>query len=115
MGSRASSAAVVGVGHTAYGRLPDHDPYDLGMWALREALDDAGLGFADIDGLIVNRIPDYQRFGEIAGIDPDYVTITPGQGRFSGICIQTAAAVIAAGLATAVALVYGNNGRSAGD
>jgi acetyl-CoA acetyltransferase len=115
MGPRASSAAVVGVGHTAYGRLPDHDPYDLGMWALREALDDSGLDFANIDGLIINRIPDYQRFGEIAGINPDYVTITPGQGRFSGICIQTAAAVIEAGLASTVALVYGNNGRSAGD
>jgi acetyl-CoA acetyltransferase len=85
------------------------------MWALTAALEDAGLGFGDIDGLIVNRVPDYQRFGEIAGLDPAYVTTTPGQGRYSAICIETAAAVIDAGLATTVALVYGNNGRSAGD
>ena len=111
----AGRVAVVGVGTTRYGKLPEHDSYDLGMWALKSALEDCGLGFEDIDGLIVNRIPDYQRFGEIAGIDPRYVTITPGQGRFSGICIQTAVAVIAAGLAETVALVYGNNGRSAGD
>jgi acetyl-CoA acetyltransferase len=39
---------------------------------------------------------------------------TPGHGRFSGICIQTAAAVLQAGLAKTVALVYGNNGKSAG-
>ena len=45
---------------------------------------------------------------------PD-VNITPGQGRFSGICIETAAALIRDGLANTVALVYGNNGRSAGD
>jgi acetyl-CoA acetyltransferase len=107
--------AVVGVGTTRYGKLPEYDAYDLGVWALKAALEDCGLGFEDIDGLIINRIPDYQRFGEITGMNPRYTTITPGQGRFSGICIQTAVAVIAAGLAKTVALVYGNNGRSSGD
>jgi acetyl-CoA acetyltransferase len=107
--------AVVGVGHTRYGKLPEYDAYELGLWALKEALVDCGLGFEDIDGLIVNRIPDYQRFCEIAGLNPSYVSITPGQGRFSGICIQTAEALIRDGLATVVALVYGNNGRSSGD
>lgn len=111
----AGRVAVVGVGTTRYGKLPEYDAYDLGVWALKEALADCGLGFDDLDGLIINRIPDYQRFGEITGLNPRYTTITPGQGRFSGICIQTAAAVIAAGLATTVACVYGNNGRSAGD
>ena len=109
------AAAIVGVGHTRYGRLPEFDAYELGLWALKDALADAGLRFDDIDGLIVNRIPDYQRFCEIAGISPDYVNITPGQGRFSGIDIETAAALIRDGLADTVALVYGNNGRSAGD
>lgn len=106
--------AVVGVGSTPYGNLPGHDAYGLGLWALREAVADAGIGFDDIDGVIVNRIPDYQRFCELAGMDPGYVTTTPGHGRFCGICIETAAAVIEAGLATTVALVYGNDGRSAG-
>jgi acetyl-CoA acetyltransferase len=113
--SKPSPVAVVGVGHTRYGKLPEYDPYELGLWALKEALADAGLAFDAIDGLIVNRIPDYQRFCEIAGLDPSYVSITPGQGRFSGICIETAAALIRDGLATTVALVYGNNGRSGGD
>lgn len=107
--------AVAGVGSTDYGKLPDYDAYDLGVWALREALADAGLTIGDIDGLIVNRIPDYQRFGEIVGLDPRYVTITPGQGRFAGHCVETAVAVLEAGLAEVVALVYGNDGRSAGD
>lgn len=112
---KSSPVAVVGVGHTRYGKLPDYDPYELGLWALKQALADAGLKFADVDGLIVNRIPDYQRFCEIAGLDPSYVGITPGQGRFSGICIETAAALIRDGLAGTIALVYGNNGRSGGD
>jgi len=111
----AGRVAVAGVGTTRYGKLPEYDAYDLGVWALKVALEDCGLGFGDVDGLIINRIADYQRFGEITGINPRYTTITPGQGRFSGICIQTAVAVIAAGMAEVVALVYGNNGRSAGD
>src|SRR5262249_26525900 len=109
------SVAVVGVGNTRYGKLPEYDAYELGLWALKEALTDSGLPFEDIDGLIVNRVPDYQRFCEIAGVNPSYVSITPGQGRFSGICIETAAALIRDGLARTVALVYGNNGRSSGD
>jgi acetyl-CoA acetyltransferase len=95
--------------------LPEHDPYDLGIWALKEAIADCGATLADIDGVILNRIPDYQRFCELAGLNPAYTTITPGHGRFTGICIETAIAVIAAGMAKTVALVYGNNGRSAGD
>src|SRR3954464_5940601 len=92
MMARAGSA-IVGVGHTRYGRLPEFDAYELGLWALKDALADAGLTFADIDGRLVTRIPDSQRLCEIAGIDPDYVNITPGQGRFSGIDIETAAAL----------------------
>lgn len=114
MSRSGGQAAVVGVGTTRYGKLPEYGAEDLGLWALREALDDAGLRHADIDGLIVNRIPDYRRFGELCGIDPRYTTTTPGHGRFSGICIQTAALLVASGTCNTVALVYANDGASAG-
>jgi acetyl-CoA acetyltransferase len=107
-------SAIVGVGHTRYGRLPEFDAYELGLGALKEAVADCGIKFPDIDGLIVNRIPDYQRFCEVAGIDPDYVNITPGQGRFSGIDIETAASLIHDGLATTVALVGANDTYGSG-
>jgi acetyl-CoA acetyltransferase len=107
-------AAVVGIGTTRYGKLPEYDVYELGQWALREALDDCGLTHADIDGLIVNRIPSYGRFAELCGIDPRYTLSTPGHGRFSGICVQTAAALVASGVVRTVALVYANDGASAG-
>jgi len=110
-----SKVAVVGVGTTAFGKLPGNDQYDLGLMALKSALADAELKPSDIDGLIVNRVPDYQRFGEIAGLNPRMALVTPGQGRMSGNSIEIAAMAIASGLATTVALVYGNNGRSAGD
>ncbi len=110
-----NAVAVAGVGQTKFGRLPGYTTYDLGVWALREALEDAGLRHTDLDGLIVCRIPDYQRTGEILGIDPRYTAITPGQGRMSGASIQMAALAIASGMATTVAVVYGNDGRSVGD
>src|SRR2546429_500912 len=86
----AKSIAVVGVGHRRCGKLPDYDAYELGLGGLKDAFADAGLKLEDIEGLIVNRIPVYQRFCEIAGLDPRYVSITRGQGRFPGICIATA-------------------------
>jgi acetyl-CoA acetyltransferase len=107
-------AAVAGVGTTDYGRMPEYDAYDLGMWALTNALDDAGLGFGDIDAILINRIPDYQRFCEIAGIDPQLVNLTPGHGRYAGILLDTAVSLVMSGRHETVALVYGNNGRSAG-
>ena len=82
--------------------------------AFKDALADAGLHAADIDGLIVSRVPDYQHFGELAGINPKFALVAPGQGRMSGACIGLAAMAIKSGLAKTVALVYGNNGRSAG-
>jgi acetyl-CoA acetyltransferase len=110
-----NKVAVTGVGNTTFGKLPGNSPYDLGIWALKEALADAGLSKDDLDGVIVNRIPDYQRFCELMGINPRFALVTPGQGRMSGNSIQIAALAIANGLANTIALVYGNNGRSSGD
>jgi acetyl-CoA acetyltransferase len=75
-----SKVAVVGVGCTRFGKLPEYDAYDLGAWAFKEALADSGLELADIDGLLVDRIHDYQRFGEMLGLNPRFATIPPGQG-----------------------------------
>ena len=55
-------ACIVGVGTTDYGAFPETDAYGLGALAFRHAIEDAGLAYEDIDGLIVNRIPSYERF-----------------------------------------------------
>lgn len=105
---------VAGVGRTPFGRLPGHDAASLGQWALSEALADCGLVHGDIDGLILNRIGDYQDFARQCGIDPRLTLTTPPHGRFSGVCIQAAVAALQTGQADRVALVYGNDGQSAG-
>jgi acetyl-CoA acetyltransferase len=112
--NRKDSVAVVGVGTTRYGRLPEYDATSLGIWALREAAEDAGLSLHDIDGLVVQRLTDYQKFIQITNITPHLVTATPGAGRMTGGTIQIAVQAILSGLLKTVAVVYGNDGRSAG-
>jgi acetyl-CoA acetyltransferase len=112
--NRTDSVAVAGVGTTDYGRLVDHDATSLGIWALRNAAEDAGIPLSDIDGLIVQRLTDYQKFVQITNITPHLLTATPGAGRMTGGTIQLAVQAILSGLVNTVALVYGNDGRTAG-
>lgn len=109
-----SKAIVTGVGATEFGTLSTEDAYTLGARALNLALDDAGMTKNDIDALIVMRIPEYQRFSQLFGVDPDMVIPMPGQGRMSGIAMRVACSLIASGTAKNVAITYGNDGKSAG-
>jgi acetyl-CoA acetyltransferase len=108
-------AAVVGIGHTDwpddYARVraggKPFESYGYAAVALKRALADAGLKAADIDGLLVGQQA-YERAGEIFGISP----------RWGGTCgavdgVLQAVMLIASGLAEVVALVYGNDQRSA--
>ena len=47
-------AAIWGVGHSPYGRRLNRSATGLAGDAIRNALDDAGLGRDDLDGLIVS-------------------------------------------------------------
>ncbi|AFR28785.1 thiolase family protein [Arthrobacter sp. Rue61a] len=113
-------AVIVGVATTDFASIyRDRDPfrteYALGIEALSLALDDAGLTTADIDGVLTCRIPSYETFGTMAGIKhPNVVNAYEGSGRMAGVAVQQAVALIEAGLATTIALVYGNNGRAVG-
>jgi acetyl-CoA acetyltransferase len=110
-------AAVVGVGHTDWrgdyrrvraGEKP-RDSVGYGALAFKAALQDAGLGVADIDGLIVGPTTAYERVGEVLGIDARW----GGQADAMMGVIQACMA-IKSGLAEVVALVYGNDQRSGG-
>ncbi|HVV94773.1 MAG TPA: thiolase family protein [Hyphomicrobiales bacterium] len=111
----AGAASVVGIGHTDwpedYGRVrrgeKPFDSYGYGAVALKRALDDAGLKAADVDGLIVGHMA-YERAGELYGISPRW----GGTGGAVEAVVQATMA-IATGMAEVVALVYGNDQRSA--
>lgn len=114
--SLANVAAVAGTGHTDWrsdyksvrdGGKP-FDSYGYGAVALRRALDDSGLSRADIDGLIVGPTTSYERSAELYGLNPRW-----GAQADAVQSVITAAMAIKSGLAEVVALVYGNDQRSA--
>ncbi len=104
-------ACIVGVGSTDYGVFPETDAIGLGVSALKAAVDDAGISFDDIDGVILNRIP-YDRFAEVANLQTPFLMPTEAHGRFSAIALNMAVEALASGQAKTIALVYGNDGRS---
>lgn len=109
-------AAVTGIGHTDWvddyrrvrnGEKP-FDSYGYAAQAFSRALADAGLARSDIDGLIVSPTTAYERMGEVLGLDPRW----GGQADAVQAVFQAVMAVHS-GLAEVVALVYGNDQRSA--
>ena len=109
-------AAVIGVGESDYvgdharvraGEKP-HDSYGYATVAFNAALRDAGIARDDIDGLIVGPTVAYERVGEILGINPTW-----GGQADAMLAVIEACSAIHAGLAHTVALVYGNDQRSA--
>lgn len=109
-------AAVVGVGHTDWradytavrkGGKP-FDSYGYAAVAFKRALADAGLAVGDVDGLIVGAPTAYERLGELLGVSPRW----GGQADAIGAVMQACMA-IHSGMAEVVAIVYGNDQRSA--
>ena len=110
------SAAVVGIGRSDWrgdwdrvraGETP-FDAYGYATVALRNALADAGITRAELDGLVAGHLFSYERMGEVLGLDVRWGS----QGNAAGAVLQAVLA-IEAGLAEVVALVHGSNQRSA--
>jgi acetyl-CoA acetyltransferase len=109
--------AVTGVAATPYAqdhaaakageRLGDH--YAFGARALKAALADAEVDLGQVDGIVAGTPLVYDRLCEIVGIDPRW-----GVEADINSGIQHAALAIHAGMASCVALVYGNAQRSMG-
>jgi len=114
-----TEVAIVGVGHSDFRALYTergvvHDAYLLAAGAFRSALEDAGLGKDEVDGVICSRV-EYGRLADVLGIRfPRVVHDLEGAGRMSGVALQQAVALVRTGMADVVACIYGNNGRSAG-
>jgi acetyl-CoA acetyltransferase len=116
----ASKTAIVGVGISNYHRLyrnpdPGIKAEQLGVEVLRDALDDAGLRVADVDGLNTSAIDSYPDFAYQSGLrDVRFLVPYPMSGRMCAVALAHAAMAIEFGLANCVALVYATNQRSAG-
>ncbi|KMK64929.1 thiolase family protein [Puniceibacterium sp. IMCC21224] len=111
------TAAVIGVGHSDWvgdwhrvraGERPG-DSYHYGATAFRAAIKDAGIKREDIDGLIVGPTTAYERMAEVLHMDVRW-----GDQADAVLSVLQAVQAIETGAADVVALVYGNDQRSAG-
>jgi acetyl-CoA acetyltransferase len=110
-------AAVVGVGESDYrldyerarAKEPYQDAYGYAATAFRRALDDCGLKRSDIDGLIAGPATASERLGEVLGINPRWSSQADAVNA-----VMQGVLAIHSGLAECVALVYGNDQRTAG-
>ncbi|HJP72838.1 MAG TPA: thiolase family protein [Pseudonocardiaceae bacterium] len=115
--SGAGATVVVGIGNTDYARDwvlcrssgARTDGYGYAATAFTRALSDAGITKDDVDGLYVGAPLAYERTAEVLGLDVKWASTGDASQA-----LQDAAAAITMGWADCVALVYGNDQRSAG-
>ncbi|HEU5152358.1 MAG TPA: acetyl-CoA acetyltransferase [Iamia sp.] len=110
------AAAIVGVADAAdaSGQIPGTVP-QIEARMIREALADAGLTLADVDGVAINNPVGWAASLELAerlGITPRWTDTTQTGGSSFEIHVQHAAAAIALGLAEVVVVVYAATPRS---
>jgi acetyl-CoA acetyltransferase len=107
--------AIVGIGESAIGKVPDRSALQLQADATRAALADAGLRISDIDGLITTpvRVEAWNMpCGVVAshlGIRPSYLATLDLAGASGCAMVHHAAMAIASGQCTTVLCVSGQN------
>lgn len=108
--------AIVGVGQSRIGKVPEQSALGLLAEAMTNAVADAGLEKKDIDA-IVSRGPDevyshHQRIGQILGIDADFSTTVDNGGASQILSIILAVMAIDAGLCEVAVCGYGRDSWS---
>jgi len=114
-----SQFAIVGIGETPVGKLPDRTALSLRLEASVAAMRDAGIDKREIDGVITTQMrshpqPNYSALlSERLGITPNYVTDISLGGAAAASMVVNAAATIASGLCSTVLCVSGDSRSSA--
>ncbi|MGD9945204.1 MAG: thiolase family protein [Burkholderiaceae bacterium] len=107
--------AIVGVGESDIGRVPQLSGLGLNAQAARRALDDAGLKPADVDGLLTaySFTEPYFMLGsvlaEYLGLKPRYGASLVAGGASPGLMLRHAAEAIVAGQCETVLVCAGEN------
>ncbi|MGZ4677373.1 MAG: thiolase C-terminal domain-containing protein [Acidimicrobiia bacterium] len=115
MSTLSGATAIVGVAETEYLRGADALPVEMMLTVAHEAVAEAGLTMADVDGIVPP--PGYTTVEELAanlGIPSVAYSATVHMGGASSVAaVQNAAMAVATGVASTVLVVVGWNGYSA--
>ncbi len=108
--------AIVGVGDTPVGKVPEYSKTGLALLAAQRAIRDAGLSHKDIDGVLTSQMGATFIYSlEIAtllGIQPQYTTVMELGGATSVCMAQQAMAAIDAGYCHVVLCVHAQKQRT---
>src|SRR5215467_9149094 len=96
-----TKVAIIGVGHSKFGKRNDASLRELAFEAYREALDDANIDSSRVDASLVCSATHYDKQRSPAGVVTEYLGLNP-QPTFN---VEAACASSAVGLRTAYALV----------
>ncbi|GAB3688046.1 thiolase [Actinocorallia lasiicapitis] len=106
----ATGAAIAGLGMTELGKVYGRSPRRLAADAVRLAAADAGLGLADLDGLLVSHGMGGSPGIELADVlglrDLRLLSLMSSFGATAGAMVSYAAQSVLSGAATAVACVF---------
>jgi acetyl-CoA acetyltransferase/uncharacterized OB-fold protein len=116
--ARRGSVAIVGVAESDLGQVAEGlGPIDLMAQGIARALEDCGLGLADVDGLFsatTQARTSALSLAEYLGIDPPFIGSTIVGGSSFEYHVAQAQAAIEAGLCTTAVIAYGSTQRSVG-
>ena len=91
--------AVIGIGHTRFGRRPDASVQELAFDAFAAALADAGIGRDAIEASVIAAVPEYHTQRSIAGVVQEYLGLLPRPTWLTEVaCASGSAAVRSAWL-----------------
>ena len=111
------AAAIVGLGLTEFGTLPERSHLEVMAEAAHRALSDAGLTVKDVDGLFVSNFASpflALQSAEYLGIDPAVLDSTNIGGSTFVSHVQAAAMALATGVCNVALIAYGSTARSGG-
>jgi acetyl-CoA acetyltransferase len=108
-----TDVVIAGAAETdAVGVLPHHSTLALHVEGARNALADAGLRLADIDGIASVSSPGPVQVAHALGITPRWIDGTGVGGTSFVLHVRHAVAAIRAGYATTILITHGESGRS---
>ena len=114
VGEKGPPVYLVGVAETPLGRVANHTELSMVGLAAREALAEAGLSLADVDGIFVNYMGEEGsvQVGEYLGVHPRYADSSDfGGGSFEAF-VHHAMLAVAAGHCEVALIAYASRQRS---